>query len=200
MVVRVKRGYGEMLINVLRQVALMKLPVWRPIAFSIVGRSNVLDAGSDVIEDMVTVGSALASACYHVESDKDIFVAEYQVGKVFSLSDLEKGPVHVMVGQDKEFIHCFTPVTFRVFFRRACGGVTREQNVGFLESAGYLGADVVVVNSRHSDVFSFSFHKIDSVDFDEYEVSIDCRVYNESRILALAKEELISVLTELEVA
>lgn len=174
MILKFEKGFGESLLNTVRQIAMTQIPVVRPIAFSVGYHSNVITIDDQVVEDMVTFISNVCSANYTTQSDADVFQATVKCANVLDLQQLCKDiPINVITG-NKEILHSLSEVPVNVIFRKCSGSMGVEENTQFLESKHFNVTNLTVINSRHSNVASFSISKKRCEDgMEAFDVSIE---------------------------
>lgn len=191
------KGAGKVLCNTLRQIALTKRYVVRPIAFKVGDSSNILSAGNLVIEDMIEFSSSLTGLDYELnrpitqEDHNRIIECNYNCTGVLTVRDLSQGEI-VVTSEDKlndEILHLVqlsggtkASTTVTVFYRIAEGAADKNDNEYFLskELSGTLinGSDgidnsIVILSSRHTDVASFAYTiSQTSLDHD----SVQCKI------------------------
>lgn len=155
----VRKGCATVIANVVRQIALTQIKSLRPIAIKI-NFANVISAGDSVLEDMIQICSNLNSLHYINTSGTDFVKFSCNVSSVLKASDLRNADLEVALNKsiNSELIHVLNdniPVT--IYFRYANGVATRDDNVFFLEQNNVDTSDLVVINSRHTDIINFSY-------------------------------------------
>lgn len=172
---KVDKGYGNIIANVLRQMALVSINSLRPIAVSVGQNSNVISAGENVVEDMIQICSNLSALHYQPKGDlhKDqIVVFSTKVTGVLKASDLNTGEFNTVYSEDKELLHVLNgSVDVTIYFRYTSNVCSKDDNILCLEMQSINTNNLVVTNSRHSDISKFAY-KIttddifDVIDFD----------------------------------
>lgn len=166
---RVKKGLGNIVANVIRQMALVGINSLRPIAITVGQNSNVISAGENVVEDMIQICSNLNSLHYEVLGNLDfdsiiIFHTKINNG-VLKSSDLKDDKFHAVSDTDRELLHVLNGhVDVTIYFRYTSNVCTKDDNILCLENNGIDTSTLVVTNSRHSDVLNFAY-KIKTDDF-----------------------------------
>lgn len=155
----VRKGCATVIANVVRQIALTQIKSLRPIAIKI-NFANVISAGDSVLEDMIQICSNLNSLHYINTSGTDFVKFSCNISSVLKASDLRNADLEVALNKsiNSELIHVLNdniPVT--IYFRYANGVATRDDNVFFLEQNNVDTSDLVVINSRHTDIINFSY-------------------------------------------
>lgn len=155
----VRKGCATVIANVVRQIALTQIKSLRPIAIKI-NFANVISAGDSVLEDMIQICSNLNSLHYINTRGTDFVKFSCNVSSVLKASDLRNADLEVALNKsiNSELIHVLNdniPVT--IYFRYANGVATRDDNVFFLEQNNVDTSDLVVINSRHTDIINFSY-------------------------------------------
>ena len=155
----VRKGCAGIIANVVRQIALTQIKSLRPIAIKI-NFANVISAGDSVLEDMIQICSNLNSLHYVNTSGTDFVEFSCNVSNVLKASDLHNTHLDVALNKstNRELMHVLNdnvPVT--IYFRYDNGVISRDDNVFFLEQNKVDTSDLVVVNSRHTDIINFSY-------------------------------------------
>lgn len=174
MILKFKKGFGESLLNTVRQIAMTQIPAVRPIAFSVGTHSNVITIDDQIIEDMVTFISNVCSANYITQSSSKFFEINTTVSGTLDLLGLCKSSEISLISGNKEVLHSLADLPVRVVFRNGCGSAGVEENTLFLEENHVDVTNLTVINSRHSNIASFSVKKCrDENDLEVFDVSIE---------------------------
>lgn len=198
----VEKGYGESLCNTIRQVALTKMRVARPIAFKVGVISNVLSAGDNVLEDMVEFFSNVSKYNYRIKSDKEIVSVTVRCDGTMRLGDLNSAEVEVLSADTAsvEILHTLhNAVDVVIYFRNGTNGATKDDNTYFLERFGVQDGSLTVCNSRHNLIDTFTI-KISDLDEARDKVAINIVTNDgtsEKDVVATACKELARVLSSL---
>ena len=164
--------------NLFRTVLLCRLDSTRPIAFSVGVGSDVCNISDSVEEDMSEFISNVSSSYFTINSESDLAKLELSVNGTLELSQessaLASCNVQVLnLGVDG-VLHSLESVPVVVYFRRAAGHFTADENEEFLQSRGVDTSKLVVVNSRHCPIQKYTFEPVDSDNGKTtYEVSIE---------------------------
>lgn len=216
-----KKGSAYYLANVLRQTALTRRNVLRPIACQISGNSNVLSCGELILEDMIEVQSLLASLSFYPENilkEGDILEIEYICSGEFRIGDLNQNGILTVLNNDRydeALLHTvpsdgentsiiYSKVPFKVYFRFASGNSTADANEYYLfnyldqRNANINRDSIVFTNSRHNDITAFAYEVDETgLDYDTVKFRIQSDNSTEGQVLKEAKETLFSLLAEL---
>lgn len=166
--VKMKKRDATVYCNLLRHFALYGRRVVRPIAFKVNNACNLLSAGGSVQEDMITFANLLTGINYGCSTDEELVTVT--VGAVDTLSYgglCQNGILLANPGDDRVILHSINqPLTATVYFRNSSGCFLESENTDFLGRHGVSVEEqrIVVLNSRHTDVESFRWEVLDSVD------------------------------------
>lgn len=206
-----RKGWGNIVCNMLRHAAYGCQYVLRPIAFRIGTQSSILSGTSLVIEDMLEFTTSIAELQYLPSSDKkDVnkpFVCHYRINSVLKVNDLNTHDLKIIGGEpDKSILHLVpnsdSACDLFIYFRYDKGYFTKDENTEFLyENKEYLGISdkdfnyLVPISSRHCNVTDFRFRVRPDLYYDNVELIIK-NAYgdDETQILNSAKKELIEVI------
>lgn len=152
-------------INLVRTMMLCRLESVRPIAFSVGTTSDVCNISDNVEEDMSEFISNVSSSCYAIDSGTDLVKLELSVDGTLSFaqesSQLAAQGLKVLNLGVSEVLHSLCSVPVTIYFRKAAGHFTIDENEEFLEARGVDVSTLVVTNSRHSPVSRFGFKQED---------------------------------------
>lgn len=200
--VKMKKGDALPVANSLRQMAMGKLPAWRPIAFSLDREFNNLRISSDIVEDIVKIVGNLGSLTYipKAEHAGDFLKEKHTFRGQLRTSTLQSQYFNV-VGQDNSLLTSLNDrdVVFTIIYRKASGMMTEGDNADFLVSNGEIKSNYMVMNSRHTDVDNFSYDIADSSLEEETLVfTVNSDTSDGKKILLDAIACMRTALTELE--
>jgi DNA-directed RNA polymerase alpha subunit len=181
------KGTGLSLGTALRHIALHKIPFWRPIAFSLNRKINVIDAGSSIVEDAWKIMSGIRELRYitNVATSEDMLVERYRFTGSLKASDLKSNYFQIL-GEDYPLITCLddSPVELTVVYRNGNGLYDEKENAQFLADRGRSAQDYFVMSSRHTDVRSFTFEVKEGTVDENLIVDLSSDVQDESKILS----------------
>lgn len=177
MKILVERGWGEIFANFTRQALLTKLDVWRPVAFAIGASSNIVTAGDNVIEDSVELASKLSSYHFDIQSDGNFYSFTKTVN-ILNINDLNTDKISVLNNDNAEILHTVSQeVTVSIYFRKASGTHLLDDNQAFLHREGISNDNIVVFNTRHTDIISVKI-KVDNEDLHNDCINFEVQHYN----------------------
>lgn len=205
MLVTTKRGFGESLLNTVRQVTMTQIPVVRPVAFKVGSTSNVITINDKVVEDMVTFISNVSALQFRAAREFDTTKVTGVCHSTLRASDLFSGTDVECLGSDTELLHSLADVPVEVVFRKCAGVHSAEENTEALESTGFATEAFVVTNSRHCNVEQFGIKKLhgqyDRTDTESFEVMIYTSDGTEEREVFTQGVKLLAVgLTSLQIS
>lgn len=209
-VVEMKKGSAETVCNALRQTALCRRKVLRPIAVKVGEQSSVVAMGPLVLEDMTEFISKLVSYNYLPVGDLAegdlIPVTVSCTGKVTLGDILGDVATAYNASNNDELLHFVksssgdTVIQVDVYFRYACGSFSSQQNEDFLDMHKIdVSSGITCFNSRHNDIESFAFdvNKTGTAD-DQATISIKSKIaVSEQQILKESINDLVQSLNTL---
>lgn len=191
---KIEKGHGQLIGNFLRQCLLTRVDVWRPIAFTIGNSSNVVTSGDNILEDSSEIANNICRYHYEIETNSDIYKLVCTT-KELKVSDLNNGSVKVIdldAYENASIFHALNQeVTMTIFFRKAKGKMSSQQNQAALQREGINPDNIVVFNSRHSniDAVSVIVSEYDEMkDTVEIELTETCGINSESLIQTCCKD------------
>ena len=164
--VNLPKGYAETVANAIRQTVFCKRNVLRPIAVQVGHESNVLSMGAQVLEDMTEFTSHLLDYNYVVREETlpgSLIIVETDCTGVVTLADLVGDKVTVLgAPSSEEMLHLVqgdepVKISVKVYYRYDCGSFSIQDNEYFLKDTLDSLTNVVVLNSRHNDVDTFTY-------------------------------------------
>lgn len=146
----IEKGLGLQTANYIRQLLLTQVPTWRPIAFSVGANSNVVFAGENVLEDSVEISTNICKYHYNIEEESDYFTISVSSNEI-KINDLEnKSTITIMDKDNDSILHTIDQAaTLTIYFRKAIGAKSYNENQLFLCSHGIEANGVIIMNSRH---------------------------------------------------
>ena len=181
MKVRFNSKYSTAMCNLVMQVAMTDIPVFRPIAVR-VGNSNVLSAGDNVVEDTFEFLSNLTDL--HFVDNKPIGTQETEVCAVTvhctgALKAKDVCPPGVSLSKnsnpDAEILHTLEKEEIVVYFLKSTGAMTYQEVIELLTEQNLYNENVVGTNTRFSILDNYTFVKDESFNDgknDQYEITI----------------------------
>lgn len=197
--IELNKQYGPGLVNLLRQAAMLSVPVVKPIAFAVGQSSNVIDTCSNVIEDMTMFTNNVMTKTYYMNNPEDkldvpILVA-LTVKENLKTSDFEQ--FGIKCKQDSIVLHALSSVNVKMYFRNSCGNYTAKQNVEFLQDAGVNTNDIIAVPSRHCAIKSFILDPQENEDKFVCNIRVESEIMSEDTILRYAMKTVEAGVSEL---
>lgn len=155
-----KKGQGIALGQLLRQLAYSSIVCWRPIAFSIDRKvTSILHSEGDVVQDMVEFSQNLASLQFvgDENSTNDLEIQEYKFNGTLTSNALANGGKIKCITPDVTVLSVLNnaEASVTIYFRRAYGVQTINQNASFLAERDFVGRDIKVISSTHTILSSF---------------------------------------------
>lgn len=199
---KVRKGCAGIIANVLRQITLTGLKSLRPIAVKVGNDSDVISAGSSVLEDMITICSNLNTLGYVCNSDKDVIEFRTVVTGTLMASQLQSDDFSIVLpnGRDIELMHVLNDsVELVIYLKNACGTCSKDANVYTLASAGFNTDKLVVLNSRHTDIINFAYSILDDTDdsTDLIDFEIESRISNNIDFQESILNDSVEILKEI---
>ena len=154
------KGTGMALGNSLRQTAMARLPAWRPIGIALNREHNILHATSDIPQDMYAVMASITDLTF---IPKDSVEGEFLLEQFTFVGELRASSMvseyFSLTGHDNLIISSLenNPITMTVYYRYGVGEINVSENSEFLEECGHRPKDIMVFNSRHTNVDNFTF-------------------------------------------
>jgi DNA-directed RNA polymerase alpha subunit len=162
---KLPKGNALPLGNALRQMAMSRLPAWRPVAFSLNRKINILHATSDIVEDSTTIQSNLSEFKFIPKIPlTGVFLKErFTFNRALRAADMKSDYFNI-VGGDFNLITSLDDreVALTVIYRFGYGSLSVMENSEFLASNMEKVDDYVTITSRHTNVNNFSFNVVDS--------------------------------------
>lgn len=185
--VRLPKGNGLSIGNSLRQMAMSRLPAWRPIAISLNRKLNILHATDEIVEDVYSIMSAVTSLKYtqKKEISGDFIKERFSFVGSLRTSGLVSENFDI-AGEDQSLITSLDDreVSLTIVYRFARGDMDQLSNSEFLKSQGERNEDYLVMNSRHTNVNNFSFDVLDlSLEDEKLLIDIQSDTEDERKIL-----------------
>jgi DNA-directed RNA polymerase alpha subunit len=186
--ITLKKGTALSLANSLRQIAMGRVPAWRPVAFTLNREINILNPSPEILEDSTSIMSNLLSYRYTPKrsTNESIIRERYTFTKVLKVDGMQAdSEAFNIVGEDINLITCLDdrPVELTVVYRFSFGNHTDKENTQFLKDEGTHG-DYVVLASRHTNVVNFTY-RIDPKSLEEERLILDIvsDIHNEEELL-----------------
>lgn len=153
--VKLPKGVGASIGNTLRQFSMRQLPAWRPVALKLNRAMNVINASSDIIEDMISITSNITSLSYvEKQGSTGTFVKEvYTFNRQLKASGLKSEVFHIS-GDENVLITSTDDreVVLTIIYRLASGHMTSADNIEFLSQQGENVEEYYALESQHSDL------------------------------------------------
>ena len=165
------KGEGQPIGQFLRQLALTKLPSWRPIAYSLnVSNTNALHSSGNIVQSMLDFSSNLSLLEYQSDAKGSIITEQYTFSGALTSDDL-KGKRIKCVTPGVKLIDNLSnePVTLQIYFRYGYGKYNPSQNLAFIQDAFLFKPDMKILSSLHSPLSTFTF-KVNELNLDEEEL------------------------------
>ena len=197
-----RKGQGEALGNLLRDIAYSYIPCWRPIAYSIDKKvSNILYSEDTILQDMIEFSCNLATLNFKVkqEINTDFVVEHYTFKSHLTSDDLKKGSVIECISEESVGLLDSVkeePITITIYYRKAFGVLPVSENISFLRGKGESRKEVKVMSSNHTVLKSFAYKVEDySLDEEELEMRISTKSIDEKELLNLSIDTCIKTLS-----
>lgn len=205
-----KKESAETICNALRQTALCRRKVLRPIAVKVGEQSSVVAMGPLVMEDMTEFISKLVSYNYlpvdELSEGQIVSTIVTCTNKVTLADVLGSVAIAYDSNPNEELLHFVkssagdTAIVVEVYFRYACGAFSSSQNENFLEQCKtVISTGLTAFNSRHNDIDSFAFDvNKTSYNMDKTTISIKSKIdVSEQQILRESINDLVQSLNSL---
>lgn len=196
---KIEKGHGQLIGNFLRQCLLTRIDVWRPIAYTIGNSSNIVTSGDNILEDSSEIANNICRYHYEITSNSDIYKITLTT-KELKISDINNGSVKVMDADNASIFHALNQeVSVTIYFRKAKGKMSSQQNQAALQREGINPDNIVVFNSRHSnlDAVSVIVSEFDELK-DEVEITLTetCGI-NDEDLVQICCKDIVDIFTSL---
>lgn len=184
---KLPKGISLPIGNAMRQIAMSRLPAWRPIAIALDREFNTLHSTADIPEDIPSVMASITPLLFipKHEIQGEFLKEKFTFKKVLRTSDLNSEHFTI-TGEDNVILTCLNEdeVTLTIIYRYASGGMNYSDNVEFIGNHGERADSYMVFNSRHTDIRNFSFDiREASLLYEVLELKVESDTRNESDIL-----------------
>lgn len=156
-----KKGQGNSLGTLLRQIAYNTIPCWRPIGYEIDGKDvSILHTDGDVVQDMVEFAYNLSELQFNEahEIRNDFIKQKYEFKGCLNSSNMSEGQDLICTIPNKDILDVIgnKSLILIVYFRKTAGMKDIDDNVNFLESKGVSVDAIKVMTSTHSVIKAFT--------------------------------------------
>lgn len=155
MKIKLNRNTAAGVMNCIRQAAMTRIPVLRPIAFAVGETCDVVDIGDYAEEDMTEFISNITSMEFQYSGNSEVVKFAKVCKGVLQASDLVTSEIKVARYDVTEVLHTSIPQKVEIYFRFSDGMHRKEDNESFLQANGIDTSKLVVINSRHCAMENF---------------------------------------------
>lgn len=157
-----KKGQGNSIGTLLRQIAYNSISCWRPIGYEIDRKStSILHTEGDVVQDMIEFAFNLAQLQFEANGEigTDFLKEQYTFRGVLNSSEMQNGNKLNCITNNQEVLNVIGngELTILVYFRKTSGVHSVDSNVNFLTSKGTNIDNIKVMASTHSVINTFTF-------------------------------------------
>ena len=172
-----KKGQGNSLGTLMRQIAYNTIPCWRPIGYEIEGKDvSLLHADGTVVQDMVEFAYNLGELQFSeaVEIRDDFIKQKYTFKRCLNSDSMSKEQKLSCTTPNKDILDILgdSSLTIVIYFRKTSGMQDVEHNVNFLESKGENVDAIKVMASTHSVIKAFTI-KVEEKSLDEETLTLN---------------------------
>lgn len=198
MKIKIEKGHGQLIGNFLRQCLLTRVDVWRPVAFTIGNSSNVVSSGDSILEDSSEIVNNICKYHYDIKIEGDFYKLVCTT-KVLNIDDLQNDIVNVMDADGASIFHALNQeVSVVIYFRKAKGKMSSQQNQAALQREGINPDNIVVFNSRHSNINAISVGVTEHDELsDDIEINIVSNCEDCEDLVQKCCEDIVNIFTNL---
>lgn len=172
-----KKGQGNSLGTLLRQLAYNNIQCWRPVGYRIDDKAtSVLHTEGDVVQDMVEFAYNLAELQFEQTRDVqgDFLRLEYKVKGALNSNDMKGDFSITCLSEPRDILNVLNneELIVIIYFRKSSGVHSVDDNLNFLADKGCDTDAIKVMASTHSVISKFTMN-VEETSLEEETLTLD---------------------------
>lgn len=172
-----KKGQGNPLGTLLRQLAYNNVQCWRPIGYQLDSRStSILHTEGDVVQDMVEFAYNLSELQFEPTEDiqGNFIKIEYRVRGALKTSSMRDGFKLQCLSSERDILNILNngELIVIIYFRKSSGVHRVDDNLNFLADKGCNTDAIKVMTSTHSVISAFTM-SVEETSLDEETLTLN---------------------------